>query len=490
MRTLLLLATAVGVLPAAVIRGVVVDDQTSRPLARAQVALTPIAPTPSAGQNVRTDRFGNFAFVTAAGAYVVKASRRGFISMEYGQKRWNSAGAPLEVAENASAYLTLRLPRFSGITGTLVDENDIGIPSGDVAAYRFAEPPQLVTRARADERGVFRLSGLEPGYYLVRSAAFEEDGISYVPTFSRETEKAAESRPVEVMLDRDATEVYVKPAQGRLFTLAVSVNPPTLPGIRVTLVSDMGRQTTSGGLARFNSLAPGDYEIFAETGEGPLYAAYRSLPGMSRDANVQLDLRPVQDTQILLYPMTAAGWGVVRLAARRRDLAGRGDPQFLNVTNGRATLAPGRWEVRLTPPPGHYVSGFSGNFRQDPGTRPEGWNEFTAGFSYSMRFTLSTAPATVSGIVKSNGKPVAGAPVILEPYDSLRRKRQLDLISTRADMEGRYRFDELAAGEYRIFATFEYRNPSSDEMEAAGARGIRLAQGDSLQQDLDLFAIR
>jgi len=421
---------------------------------------------------------------------VVRASRRGFIAMEYGQKRWNSAGTPVEATENEAPYLTIRLPRLSGITGTVVDENDIGIPNAEVAAYRLAAPPELITRARADDRGAYRLSGLEPGAYLVRSAAFQDEDVSYVPTFSRETEKAAESHPVEVTLDRDATYVDVKPAQGRLFTLAGQVIPSNLPGIRVTLVSDMGRQTSQGGTFRFNSLAPGDYEIFAETTEGALFAAYRSLPGLAKDSGVALDMIRVTETQVQVYPNPAEGLGAFRLAARRRDLAGAGDPQTLQVSNGRALLAPGRWELQLIPPRGYYVSGFQGNFRQDPGVRPEGWNEFLAGYSYAVRFSLSTAAATVSGIVKSNGSPVAGAPVILEAYDSVRRKRQLPLGMARTDADGRYRFEGLAPDDYRILATFEYRSPSPEEMEAAGAGGLSLSQGDGAQRDLELYVIR
>ena len=491
-KCLLVLALAAGALPAAVIRGVVLDDQTSRPLARAQVVLTPVAPSPGAGASLRADRFGAFSFAVPAGKYVLKASRRGFLSMEYGQKRWNSSGAPFEATENDTPYLTIRLPRFSGITGTVVDENDIGIPGGEVAGYRLAEPPELVVRARADDRGIYRLPGLEPGNYLVRSAPFEDEGVSYVPTFSRETDKAAESRPVEVTLDRDAAYVDVKPAQGRLFTLSGQVSPPTQPPppIKVTLVSDMGRQTTQGSTFRFNALAPGDYEIFAETTEGPLFAAYRSLPGLTRDSSITVDLLRVQETQVLVTPVPPTSSQPVRLAVRQRDLAGRGQVQLQQLASGRIVLAPGRWELRLIPPAGYYVSAFQGNSRQEPGTRPDGWNDFTAGYASAVRFSLSTASTEVRGIVRSNGVPVAGAPVILEAFDFVRRRRQLELTSTRTDADGHYQFAALPPGDYRILATFEYQAPSVNEMEAAGASSVHVSQGEGGQRDLELYIIR
>jgi hypothetical protein len=425
-----------------------------------------------------------------AGKYLLKASRRGFLSAEYGQKRWNSAGTPFEATDNDTPYLTIRLPRFSGITGTVVDENDVGIPGGEVAAYKLAQPPELVTRARADDRGVYRLPGLEPGRYLVRSAPFEDDGVFYVPTFARQVNRAAESRPVDVTLDRDAAYVDVMPAQGRLFTLSGAVSPPTLPGIRVTLVSDMGRHVSQGSVFRFGALAPGDYEIFAETTEGQPYAAYRSLPGVSKETGVALEMLPVQATQVLVTPTPAGGVPALRLAARRKDLAGRGNIEFFQLANGRAMLTPGRWELLLIPPAGSYVSAFQGNTRQDPRTRPDGWSEFTAGSSSTMRFTLSGSMASMRGVVKSAGATVAGAPVILEAFDPIGRVRQLDLITTRTDADGRYAFESLPPGDYRILATFEYLAPSPEEMEAAGAASIHLAQGDGMQRDLDLYVIR
>jgi hypothetical protein len=73
---------------AAVIRGNVVENQTGKPLARALVALRPIQGTLGGPQGLRTDSYGAFAFDSlAAGAYVVRVSKPGFLPTEYGQKR-------------------------------------------------------------------------------------------------------------------------------------------------------------------------------------------------------------------------------------------------------------------------------------------------------------------------------------------------------------------------------------------------------------------
>ena len=136
---------------------------------------------------MRASSLGGFEFDSlAAGSYVLKASRKGFLPVEYGQKRWNSAGMPVVVREAETAFLNLRLPRFSAITGTVVDENNIGLPEHEVAAYRLRTPPELVRTVKANERGEYRVYGLEPGSYVVRTIGKHYDEGAYLPTYGRE----------------------------------------------------------------------------------------------------------------------------------------------------------------------------------------------------------------------------------------------------------------------------------------------------------------
>lgn len=171
LRLLLLVLTAAG-LHAGVIRGTVVENQTGKPLSRATVVLQPIDGTRGNPLSVRTTTYGGFEFASLAdGAYVVKASRRGFLPTEYGQRQWNSAGLPVVLKDNASTFLTIRLPRFGAITGTIVDENDVGVPQFEVLAYRRTEPPQLVTRARSAwtrKRGMWTCGRRLEGYSAFR----------------------------------------------------------------------------------------------------------------------------------------------------------------------------------------------------------------------------------------------------------------------------------------------------------------------------------
>jgi hypothetical protein len=489
-----------GTLNAAVIRGNVVEHQTGKSLSRALVVVQPIAGTPGASRRALTNRFGMFEFDSLpGGVYVVKISKPYFLPVEYGQKRWNSAGTPVVLDEAASTFLNIRLSRYGAIAGTVLDDNDVGLPDHDVVAYRNTRPPEVTGRARTDERGMYRIYGLEPGAYVVRTVAqlYEEGG--YLPTYSPAVPAVEDARILNVDLDGQVANADVRPLPGTLLTLSGGFTSDLDPDIRVTvtLISEMGRATTQGGGFQFNSLPPGAYELFAQ-GFDPasgalLQAAYVPVQ-MVRDQKLAAPLQNLRDTQFDFQgaPPQSISSGSLQVMARRKDLAGDGPAASLKLVNNRTLLAPGRWEFLLVPPPGYYAAGFFGTFYvRRPDLRADGWNEATirGGFD-RVRFVLSSGPAAVHVTVKDSAEPVVGAPVYLEGYDPEGRKRIADLRIARTDTHGLYRFEGLAPGTYRILATFEYLMPDAAAMEAAAAKTVRVEEHGDLSHDLDLYAIR
>ena len=236
MRKLLLLALATGALHAALIRGTVVENQTGRPLARALVVVRPVTGTAAEELSARTNVYGAFEFPpVAGGAYLLTASRRAFAPIQYGQKRWNSAGVPVLLEDSAATYLTIRLPRYGAVAGTVVDENEVGLPEHDVVVYTNTRPPKLMARGKTDDRGMYRISGLDPGSYLVRTTAKLYDDGGYLPTFGKETATVDQAYAVEVTLDEQVEKADIRPLPGRLFTVAVQVISPGQTPFTVTL---------------------------------------------------------------------------------------------------------------------------------------------------------------------------------------------------------------------------------------------------------------
>jgi hypothetical protein len=491
---------AAGVADAAVIRGVVVENLTGKPLVRATVTVQEVGASTSGKDTARTDRFGAFSFSMQGGSYLVTASRPGFATAYYGQADWKAAGRPIVVEDVAAVFLNIRLRRLGAIIGAIVDENEIGLPEHEVVVYRATRPPQLLTKVKADERGIFRLAGLDPGAYLVRSLAKRYEEGSYLPTFAKESATVQDALSVQVNLDDQVEGAIVKPAMGELFSVTGSVQALSAKGrnlpVTVTLVSDTGREKVETESAfRFENLPPGRYEIFGEATDpyrAGMLSAFQTLD-VSRDSFVTLNLQAIYETAFLIAgpggPRTRLD-NRAQVMARRKDLAGSGAAAPLRLRYNRAALGLGRWEVMAVPEPRYSVTAFSGPRGELPRGRADGRNEFLVSSPVSqVRFTLSEG-CVIYGTVMSAREPVAGAPVLLEGYDPVSRQRVLDLRETRTDTRGRYRIEGLAPGDYRILSTFEYRAPETDVMDATGARGVKLASAQDLQLDLELFGVR
>jgi hypothetical protein len=500
MRHLLLWLFAASSLNSAILRGYAVENSTGKGLARTLVAIQPLPGTSGATLSVRTNSYGAFEFLNLpAGAYLVNASRRGFAPVHYGQKRWNAPGKAIALTQDQDLSISLRLPRYGSISGYVIDENDVGIPEYEVVAYRNSRPPRLVAKFPTDDRGWFRIWGLEPGSYLVRSAAKTYEDESYLPTFSRESLTVDGAGLVQVTLDQDSPDVHVRPIPGRLMTISGSVQPCRYPPppVTVTLISDMGRETVSGPSFAFPSKPPGHYEIIADSpgdGRNPNTncGAYRAFALENRDLGMNLTLLPAPQMHFTFDGVPGLDTSSVRVLARRKDMAGESEPLTLRPGDTRSYLIWGRWDLQLMPSPSYVAIDFSGP-RPDSFEKghADGWNEILVNGASQVKFVLSTKPGAIHGVVNGPGhEPAPGAPILLEAYDAATRKRVQDLRSFRADMQGRYRIYGLAPGTYRLVSTFDLEAPDSDEFETLRPVTITVEEGRDHSLDLDLSEIR
>ncbi len=498
MRSVLSLFLLAAAARGAVIRGVVTEALTGSPLARTLVQIEPIAGTPGGSHSVRAGERGAFEFSgLAPGGWILRASRPGYLPLENGQRRWNSAGLPLVLTGDDAPFVALRLQRTAAVEGTVRDPNEIGIAGFDVAAWRAGQPAEVVARGKSDDRGVYRLQGLTPGVYFVRSGAHVEDELQFIPTFASSTVPMENARPVEVFADEEVHGFDVRPLQGKLFRLSGMVTglPPEVTDVTVTLASETGREKKKGLNFQFAALAPGEYELYAEAHDDPpggrLFGAYtrftltKNMDGFGLGANETLP------TSFQFVPGNPGGKAPGQLYARRKDLAGVGETAPVTIANGKAVLAAGRWELLFVPNPGNYVESFSGmGYGRNLRRRAEGWNEVPIQYFGSVRYGLSGGGGAVAGVVKQGGEPVAGAPVYLEAYDAVGRVRLLEPRSVRSGLHGEFRFDTVPPGTYRICATFEYGNPDAAAFELMGASQVQVDAHQSVARDLDLFGGR
>jgi uncharacterized protein (DUF2141 family) len=121
-----------------------------------------------------TDDEGRFSFVALpAGRFTLTASKAGYVNMTYGAKQAGRAGTPIQLIEGQKIdKATITLPRGSVVTGYVVDDHGEPAPGTQVRVMRF----MMRTGERAlqsagtdltDDRGLYRIYGLQPGDYVV-----------------------------------------------------------------------------------------------------------------------------------------------------------------------------------------------------------------------------------------------------------------------------------------------------------------------------------
>jgi Carboxypeptidase regulatory-like domain len=265
------------------------------------------------------------------------------------------------------------------------------------------------------------------------------------------------------------------------------------------LVSDMGRESvTTTGDFRFNPVAPGQFELFADAlpdRRGNRMAGYMAISMDRERPDLRFALTSLQPT--FFRVQDSGGKPVdthdIKIQARRRDLAGADAGRAIDPARPQL-LAPGRWEFSVAPMSNYYVSGFNGpGYERSEQRPPDGWNEVILGSTLgnSVTFVLTAGPGVLQGTVNGpSNKPAQGAPVFLESYDPRERRRLKDLAAARTDVRGHYQFIGLPPGTYRVFSSFDYQSPDEAAMERANPQVVTIEAGRSQAQDLDLYVLQ
>ena len=155
----------------AIISGSVVVAGTGQPARRARVTLNG---TEGGGlRTTITDEDGRYAFRDlGAGRYNLSVSKSGHVGVTFGQTRPGRPGTPIQLAEGQQFAANLQLPRGSVITGTVLDEYGEPTPGTQVRVMRYAmqggrRTLQQSGSGSTDDRGIYRVYGLQPGDYIV-----------------------------------------------------------------------------------------------------------------------------------------------------------------------------------------------------------------------------------------------------------------------------------------------------------------------------------
>ena len=475
---------------AGVLQGTVFESRSGRPLARARVTLDAAhGSSVDVSAAVLSDSSGQFTFTSLpAGAYLLAARKKGYAPVRFGQRQWNAAGTPIVLDQNGQFRAELRLKRFGVITGEVLDENGLGLSDIAVYAYHAGARLRLTRSGVTDDRGSYRLSGLEPGRYYVRTAPRElEDRRGLLPTFFGQTAKLEDARVVNVRIEEEVPGVDLEPLPGRLASLTGTLlgSGPATVRLYGDLVTRDAR-ITPGGVFVFDGLAPGNYEVLAESGSGDavLTAHQRVYVGGGQKV-VQLELGPAPKVRIRCEGTSGEPLDTrpISIFLRRREDPSGANPQQA-VCGGPVALAPGRWELAAAAPPELYVASIANAERG-----PEGY-EFTlaARRDHQLVLTFGSNPAIVHGKVTTpDGQQAIGAPVFLYPLDGETRSRTGGIRTARAGQDGTFRIPGIPPGRYEVLSSFQVTDDPGTRWPLGRGTSLALEEGTEKALDLDLI---
>ena len=535
----------------ALLQGRVVRAGSSVPVEHAQIVAAKVGGALADYRTAETDSSGRFIIQgLTPGSYRIYAQRDGYVQAEYGRRPVGTTGIPVVLAEGqTSPNITIDLQPPGVIAGQVLDD---GRPIRNVwvralkATYFDGQRSLTVEEyAGTDDRGDFRLFDLPPGWYFVSAIPpalprIEGDNllVPVVPSnangnrsqltvplsperldsraFTREiyaavyhpgTTDVELATPIEVRAGSVSAGITLTIARTPTFHVRGRVSFPDSPGDGRVSVGVVPRQTgthvpipsvqTTTGSFDVGGVPPGRYVVTAQTpatATGPsrrITARYIEIvdrdldgvvltlqPGVTVSGRVSIDGNPpiAGDPLVLVQLQTTGltgGYGAVRTQP--------------DGTFAIANVAPGEYRVRVIQA-GRYPWIKEARFgAEDVLTAPIRVDGAVQGRELSI--ALSTKTAAIDAVVLDRDRrPVSGALVIAVP-DAARRNRSTNFRTATTGADGRVRLDQIAPGEYRVFASVEveaaaWHDPAVLRRYEASGEVVRLTESGKISLTL------
>jgi hypothetical protein len=479
----------------AMIRGQIVAADNGGPIRRAQVRIT--SPEAREGRVATTDAQGRFEIKELpAGRYTMTASKGGFVSLQYGQRRPTESGTPIELGDGQTLdKIAIALPRGSVLGGRITDEFGEPVANASVSAWRYGYAGGARrmmqagqnSRDTTDDQGQFRLFGLPPGEYYV-SATLRTGGAEvtdpmgelsgYAATYYPGTPNVAEAARVTLAVSQENTGINFGLIATRLVRVSGQVisssGAPATAGMvmlvpagangRPAIASQQGgagSRIDQTGTFRLPNVAAGRYQAQARLAGRDFEIARMDLvvgaedvdgltlvtaPGAVVSGNIVSDTGDPFDFKAAQLQVAArAGSPDATVMGQQGSRVGD-DWSFSlrNLTDSVLirTASPAGWTLKSV-----FLNG------QDITDQP---TDFPPGQTVTgMQIVLTRKVTALSGLVTdTRGNPVLDATVVVFPANEKLWTYQSRFIkAARPDQEGRYRMTALPGGEnYLVIA--------------------------------------
>ncbi len=517
----------------AIIRGQVMAA-TGTPVRRAQVRALSIDGRGGGGVT-STDAEGRFEIKElTAGRYNVMVTKGGFVTAQFGQRRPNEPGTPIELSEAQTAdKVNFALTRGGVISGRLVDDGGEPMPGAQVTAMRYAfvsgtrRPMQAQSEGgndRTDDQGGFRLFGLPPGNYFVsavnRNMGFiaadlnntEADG--FAPTYFPGTPNMSEATWITLKTGQEMSGANFAMIVARLARVRGralnSRGEPVSSAMMALSPADPSQMSMSSntmvgrdGAFQFANVAPGRYNLSVRPNSLPnVGAEFASMPIIVANEDI--------DNLLLTTSLGATALGVVSTdegtvppfaTSQVQVFANPAEPMAMMFGNTATKVnddfsfelsgLTDRRLIRAGAGPGWYLKAVFHN--GDDIT--DGGLEFVAGRTVEgLQVVLTQKTTELSGLVTDDrNRPVVDATVVVFPANRERWTFASRYLRTaRPDTEGRYNIRSLPPGEdYLIIAVQNLESGQGGDPDfltraREEAKPITLNEGETKAVDVKL----
>ncbi len=431
----------------------------------------------------------------AAGHFFIAAITPAFVSKETDRNQFQSGKEiHIEAGENIE-NIDFSITRGAVITGRITDSGGKPVIAQRISLYKFNEndpkqPNFVQTDAETDDRGVYRIYGLDAGRYAIGIGRAKNSYAvaygarpTYELTYYPNTNDITQAKTINLSAGDEATDIDIQlpppnktyEATGRVVdaetnqpvsnaTIFLSTQPST-DGRRTAGFTSNGSQTDENGEFRIKNVLPGRYSAFANIGERQ-FSSENQSDFYSDPANFEINRDDVNGIEIRLKRGAAINGTVIfdgaQTAAKLSDILvtafpadGSNSPLTFKQTQVNADgsfhiggLRPGKIRINI----------FSGSqmkrimplrVERDGNVQPDSIDIVQNEQINNVRVIIASGTGILRGrVIAANG--------IFPPNRrigiSLRRVgEQRGLGSTTADALGRFVFENLPAGDYVMF---------------------------------------
>lgn len=493
------------------ISGTLVDAINGQPIAKARVAISPVT-TRNDFTTVVTAEDGRFFFTgLVRGKYTLTAQARGYLLQSFNQHDQYSSSIAVG-PDLVSTGLIFRLPPEGSISGVVSDEAGEAERDAQIMLYFTglaggSDGTRLWGRALTNDEGAYHFGHLPPGHYLIAVSAkpwyahypAEEPpatpgvtgqpaaqpnpqlNVAYPITFYAGVTEASEATPIVL-------------GRGEKATANVSLQP--VPALRIRLTreeSDPGKgihfmlqrrvldaapmpvsaemREISPGVVEFVGIPAGRYTVrdyVAGTTQAD-WAGSRELDVTGNDEVGSHDgaqYVPVTAT-VQVHSGTLPSQALLILSSKKTR---EGFAERVNST--------GELEFKQGVPPGAYELSISSTGIYLANIKAEGAKvkgrtvEFHAGSKAKLTITLAHGEAQVTGTALHDGRPLAGAMIVLVPADPA--NNHVLFRRDQSDSDGTFTLPSIVPGDYKVLAIengweLEWMKPEVLDKYMAGA---------------------